>query len=202
MKSLIFLIDKLNDLLFKIASVLTLFLVLLTAEQVVARYLFSSSHMALQELQWHLFAAIFILSIGHTLRVNEHVRVDIFYSNLSPITRKFIDGLGYLFFVFPICYVLIKEGSLFVDAALQFTNHKNPDHWSAQYFEPQSLSYGFFSQVENLLRSFVLVGEVSPNPAGLEARWLIKSLIPLAGISLGAQALASFLRLFTRWEKT
>jgi TRAP-type mannitol/chloroaromatic compound transport system permease small subunit len=52
---------------------------------VVLRYAFNNSSIALQELEWHLFSAMFLLSIAYGLQNDTHVRVDVFYLNFSPL---------------------------------------------------------------------------------------------------------------------
>ena len=72
------LINRLNFYAAKVSGFLTFLLVLLTTEQVISRYVFNDSSIALQELEWHIFAAIFLLAAPYTLAQDEHVRVDIF----------------------------------------------------------------------------------------------------------------------------
>ena len=64
-------------------SWLSLLLVILIGIDVILRYLFNWNSSANQELEWHLFAALFMLGAGYTLRHDKHVRVDVFYSQFS-----------------------------------------------------------------------------------------------------------------------
>ncbi len=59
------------------------------------------------EAQWYMFAALVLLGAGHTLKVNEHVRVDLFYGWVSERTRTWIDLIGAAFCLVPMCVVLI-----------------------------------------------------------------------------------------------
>ncbi len=59
------------------------------------------------EAQWYMFAALVLLGAGHTLKVNEHVRVDLFYGWVSERTRTWIDLFGAAFCLVPMCVVLI-----------------------------------------------------------------------------------------------
>jgi TRAP-type mannitol/chloroaromatic compound transport system permease small subunit len=59
------------------------------------------------EMQWYMFAAIVLLGGPYTLKVNEHVRVDLVYSMVSERTRIWIDIIGCLLFLLPICIILI-----------------------------------------------------------------------------------------------
>ena len=73
----------------KLCSWLVLLLVLLTCYDVMMRYLFQQGSVGLQELEWHLFALIFLLGSAYTLKHDAHVRVDILYRSqrLSDIHR-------------------------------------------------------------------------------------------------------------------
>lgn len=68
---------------------------------VLARYLFSAGSIAAQEaLQW-LHSLVFLLGAAGTLRVNKHVRVDVFYQRLTPRGQALVDLLGHLFLLLP-----------------------------------------------------------------------------------------------------
>lgn len=62
---------------------------------------------ALLEAQWYMFAGMVMLGAAWTLKVNEHVRVDLLYGAVSERTRTWIDLLGGLFFLLPICLLMV-----------------------------------------------------------------------------------------------
>jgi TRAP-type mannitol/chloroaromatic compound transport system permease small subunit len=163
-------------------------LVLLTVQQVLARYIFNASSVGLQELEWHLFGAIFLLSAAHTLAIDEHVRVDLIYSRLPERGRLFIDIAGLLFFAVPTCLVLMYYGYNFVVRAFEFTNPHPPDFYIGGWLQKDSPLYQFLLPIEELLRKYVLIGEISSDPGGLEARWIVKALIPLGALTLFLQS--------------
>ena len=76
-------IDRLNTFLGRLCAFLVLAAALISAGNAARRYLFDQSSNAWLEIQWYLFAAIVMFGASHTLRVNEHVRVDILYTHLS-----------------------------------------------------------------------------------------------------------------------
>jgi TRAP-type mannitol/chloroaromatic compound transport system permease small subunit len=80
--------------------------VLVSAINASVRYLFDSSSNAWLELQWFTFAIMFLLGASYTLRMNEHVRVDIFYSSVSDRARLWIDTFGIIFFLLPATSIL------------------------------------------------------------------------------------------------
>ena len=106
--------DKINNKLGSTASWLVVVLILIITYDVIVRYLFQSSSVAMQELEWHLFAIIFLLSAGYTLKIDDHVRVDVFYSRFSEKKQAWINLLGTLFFLIPFCVLLIISSENFV----------------------------------------------------------------------------------------
>jgi TRAP-type mannitol/chloroaromatic compound transport system permease small subunit len=163
---------------------------LLTVEQVVARYFFSSSSIALQELEWHAFGAIFLLSMAWTYQKDGHVRVDVFYQHFPRRVKALVNLLGICFFTIPICYFMVLYGLDDVWMAYNYINPRVDDYWSLAWFGRDSSFYDTAATFESWLRTFLLVGEVSPDPGGLEARWLARALIPLGFTFLGLQAVS------------
>lgn len=100
-------IDKLGSSLGVIASWLVLLACLISAGNATIRYLFSYSSNAWLELQWYMFAGMVLLGSAYTLRVNEHVRVDLFYGIVSDRVRHWIDLVGGAVFLMPMCLVMI-----------------------------------------------------------------------------------------------
>jgi TRAP-type mannitol/chloroaromatic compound transport system permease small subunit len=84
-----------------------LFACLISAGNATSRYLLSASSNAWLEVQWYMFAAMVLLGGPYTLKVNEHVRVDVLYSAVTERARLWIDILGCLLFLLPICVILI-----------------------------------------------------------------------------------------------
>jgi TRAP-type mannitol/chloroaromatic compound transport system permease small subunit len=100
-------IDWMNAQFGIIATWLVLIACLVSAGNAASRYLFSESSNGWLEAQWYMFAAIVLLGAPYTLRMNEHVRVDLIYSSASERTRIWIDIIGGLLFLIPICAILI-----------------------------------------------------------------------------------------------
>lgn len=94
-------------------------LVLVIAWDVGARYLFNQGSVMLQELEWHLFAAIFLLGSAWTLHQDEHVRVDMVYRSerLGERHRALINLLGCLLFLLPFCLLIVVHSWDFVAVA-------------------------------------------------------------------------------------
>jgi len=101
------LIDAINDRFGVIANWLVLLACLISAGNAASRYLFNASSNAWLEVQWYMFAGMVLLGGPHTLKRNEHVRVDLIYSSLSERTRIWIDIICDLLFLLPICVILV-----------------------------------------------------------------------------------------------
>ena len=96
-------IDRLNQLLGKIASILILLSCIVSATNALLRYGLDISNNWPLELQWYLFSAAVMLGTSYTLQRNEHVRVDLIYSQLSDRGRIYIDLFGFVLFLMPAC---------------------------------------------------------------------------------------------------
>ena len=100
-------IDWMNAQFGIIATWLVLIVCLVSAGNAASRCLFSETSNGWLEAQWYMFAAIVLLGAPYTLRMNEHVRVDLIYSSAGERTRLWIDIVGGLLFLIPICAILI-----------------------------------------------------------------------------------------------
>jgi TRAP-type mannitol/chloroaromatic compound transport system permease small subunit len=94
-------IDALNECIGRIACWLVLVACAICAGNALMRYGFSISSNAWLEIQWYLFGGIVMLGTAHTLKTNQHVRVDVLYSRYSERTRLWVDLLGGLLFLLP-----------------------------------------------------------------------------------------------------
>jgi TRAP-type mannitol/chloroaromatic compound transport system permease small subunit len=99
-------IDWLNEKIAIIANWLVLLACLISAGNAFSRYLFSMSSNGWLEIQWYMFAGMVLLGAPYTLKMNEHVRVDLLYGMASERTRIWIDIIGGFLFLLPICAIL------------------------------------------------------------------------------------------------
>jgi TRAP-type mannitol/chloroaromatic compound transport system permease small subunit len=100
-------IDYVNAQFGVIANWLVLLACLISAGNAASRYLFSESSNGWLEVQWYMFAGMVLLGGPFTLKMNEHVRVDLVYGMMSERTRLWIDIIGGFLFLLPICVVLV-----------------------------------------------------------------------------------------------
>ncbi|NJS35264.1 MAG: TRAP transporter small permease subunit [Brachymonas sp.] len=101
------LIDRLNTLIGKLSMWLVLLTTLISAGNAIVRKAFDISSNGLLEIQWYLFAAVFMLGAGYGFLKNSHVRIDFISSRLSARTRNWIDVGGIVLVLFPLCILLI-----------------------------------------------------------------------------------------------
>ncbi len=100
-------IDWLNEQIGIVANWLVLWAALISAGNAASRYLFSQSSNGWLEIQWYMFAGMVLLGAPYTLKMNEHVRVDLLYNIVKERTQIWIDIIGGLLFLLPICIILI-----------------------------------------------------------------------------------------------
>jgi TRAP-type mannitol/chloroaromatic compound transport system permease small subunit len=156
-------IDKVNETVGRLVSWVTLLLVLVVFVDVVMRYLFKTSFVFTQEMEWHLFAFIFLIGAGYTLLHDGHVRVDIIYQRLSQKGQAWVNLIGVIFFLIPGCYLVIVTSWKFVGNSFSMMEG-SPD--------PGGIPFRF------IVKSFMTVGY---------------SLLLLQGLSMGLHALLQIL---------
>ena len=132
-------------------------MVLVVFYDTIMRYAFNKGNVALQELEWHLFAVVFLLGAAYTFKEGGHVRVDILYMSFSKKTKAWIDFIGTFVFLIPFAIMIILSSKVFIESS-----------W--------------------------MVKEVSPDPGGLPARYIIKAMIPMGFTLLLIQGLSEALK--------
>ena len=100
-------IDALNARIGQALIWLVLVMALVSSGNAIFRYLFNQSSNAWLELQWYLFAAVFLIGAGYTLLHNEHIRIDVVSSHLSARARAWIDIFGTLVFLLPVSFLVV-----------------------------------------------------------------------------------------------
>jgi TRAP-type mannitol/chloroaromatic compound transport system permease small subunit len=144
------LLDEIAELTGRMVSWLTLGLVLVTLAVVILRYVFDIGSIALQESGTYLHAIVFMLGAAYTLKHDGHVRVDIFYQQRTPRVRAWINLLGTLLLLMPVCMLI------------------------------------FISSLDYVISSWT-IQEGSREAGGLDAVYLLKTVIPLMALLLFLQ---------------
>jgi len=100
-------LGKILDALGNFCSLLMVLMILNVFYDVIMRYFFNDVSIAMQEMEWHLFAAMFMFGIAYTLKEDAHVRVDIFYDRMQARKKAFINIFGSLVFALPITVLIL-----------------------------------------------------------------------------------------------
>lgn len=156
-------VDTINEWVGRGTAWVSLALVTVVFIDVVMRYAFNRSFVFVQELEWHIFAFIFLIGAGYTLLHDGHVRVDIFYQRLGPKGKAWINLAGVLIFLIPGCLMIITTSWHFASRAFA-VGEGSPD--------PGGIPYRF------IVKSLIPVGF---------------SLLLAQGISMGLHSLLQIL---------
>lgn len=138
-------IDTVNEWVGRGVSWVTLLLVLVVFVDVVMRYLFKTSFVFTQEMEWHLFGFIFLIGAGYTLLHDGHVRVDIIYQRLGTKGRAWVNLIGVIFFLLPGCFLVITTSYKF--AANSFSmleGSPDPGGIPFRFIIKGTISVGYF----------------------------------------------------------
>ena len=157
LRALVHYIDTFTEHSGRLLAWLVVIMALLTTVIVVMRYGFNAGSMMGQEAVIYMHGSLFMLGSAYALKSGAHVRVDIFYRNFSPRAQAWVNSLGGIVFLMPLCAFI-----------------------------------GFSSW--NYVSESWIVREVSPEPGGIPAVFLLKSIIPLMAFNLFLQGLAETLR--------
>lgn len=112
-------INRFSDGLGFIAAVLFVLMLFNVFIDVVMRYLLNDVSIGMQELEWHLFAAMFMLAVPYTLKAGGHVRVDLIYERLSFKARSWIDLTGSIVLLLPFSLLVAWYGIDFAKEAFE-----------------------------------------------------------------------------------
>lgn len=112
------LIDGLNERIASAVSWALLVAVIICAANALIRYTFHVSSNAWLEIQWYLYAAMFMLASAYTLKRDEHVRIDVIVGRFSKRTQVWLDLFGYLIFLMPISLLIIWYGIPFASVSI------------------------------------------------------------------------------------
>lgn len=103
-------IDAINDRLGRLLMWFVLAATLISAINALVRKTFGTSSNAWLEVQWYLFAAVFLLGGGYAFLRNAHVRIDFLSTRFSARTRNWVDIVGIVVFLLPLCLLMVYEG--------------------------------------------------------------------------------------------
>ena len=162
-------VDALNTRVGRFVTWLVLVMVAVSSLNALARYLFKQSSNAWLELQWYLFAAVFLLCAGYTLLRNEHVRIDVVSGRLSWRTRAWIDVFGTLFFLLPMAGCIAwLSWPVFVNAWTSSEMSSNAGglvRWPVRLLVPAGFLLLFLQGLSELIKRIAQLRGLLPAPA-------------------------------------
>ena len=149
-------VDWLNDRFGRVAEWAVILSCFISAGNAVIRKSFDYSSNAWLEIQWYLFAVCVMLGAAQVLRVNEHVRVDVIYGNLSSRKKVFIDLFGLIFFLLPVIATMVYFSyPLFLDrfhTGEMSNNAGGLIRWPAMLTLPLGFSLVFLQGVAEIIK--------------------------------------------------
>lgn len=153
-------IDAVNARIGKLASWLILAAILISAGNALVRKLFDLSSNAWLELQWVLFAAVFLLCSSWTLMDNEHIRIDIVNSRLRKKVRDGIDIFGHVFFLLPFSILLLWTSWPFFLASYEINeqslNAGGLPQWPAKLLVPVGFFFLTLQGISELIKRIAI----------------------------------------------
>jgi TRAP-type mannitol/chloroaromatic compound transport system permease small subunit len=161
-------IDAINYWLGKLVMWLVLAAVLLSAGNAIVRKAFSIGSNALLEIQWYLFAGVFMLGVGYVMLLNAHVRIDFVSAKLSKRTNAIIDAVGIVVFTIPLAIIMIDLGwPLFQRAFTSGEMSQNAGgliRWPVLGLVPLGFAVLLAQAVSELIKRIAFLRGLTPEP--------------------------------------
>jgi len=162
--------DKIIDGVGYLTGILMLWLIINVAWDVMMRYVFHNSSIAMQEFEWHTFSVMMLFGTGYALRYNAHVRVDFLYDRFSPRKQAWVNIFGTIFFLLPLALLVIYGSYDFVMDA--YTTHEISEdpgglthRWIIKAMIPLSFIFLIFSAFDFFLHNVNIIrGVEAPLP--------------------------------------
>jgi len=163
------LIDALTERGGRATRWLILLAVLISAGNAAMRYAFNLSSNAWLEVQWYLFAAVFLLCAGYALKHHQHVRVDVIASRLSRRAQAWIEIFGTVFFLLPMAVLILAlSWPVFVDSWRSGEVSSNANGlvlWPARLLVPAGFALLVLQGISELIKRAAFLLGLLPDPA-------------------------------------
>jgi TRAP-type mannitol/chloroaromatic compound transport system permease small subunit len=161
-------IDWLDDRLGSFLKWLVLASVLVSALNAILRKGFDLGSNAMLESQWYIFATVFMLGAGYAFLHNAHVRIDFVSNKLSARTRNWIDIVGIVVFLVPLCVLMIQLGwPLFARAHESGEMSQNAGgliRWPVMLLIPLGMAILLAQAVSELIKRVAFLRGLIPDP--------------------------------------
>jgi TRAP-type mannitol/chloroaromatic compound transport system permease small subunit len=167
-------IDAVNDRIGRFIMWLVLAAVLVSAVNAVVRKAFSVSSNAYLEMQWYLFSAVFLLGAGYTFLKNEHVRIDALAGRWSRRTQVWVDVVGIVVFLIPLCvWVVLQSWPVFAQAYAGGEMSSNAGgliRWPVYLLLPVGFLLLGVQAFSELVKRIAWLRGLGPDPAAVQKR--------------------------------
>jgi len=161
-------IDWLNEHIGRVVLWCVLIMVLVSAANATSRYALNIASNAWLELQWYLFAAVFLLCAGYTFLHNEHIRIDVLNSRLSRRTQIWIDIFGTMVFMLPVTgYIMWLSWPVFMNAWTSGETSMNAGgliRWPVRLLVPVGFFLLTLQGVSELIKRIAYLNGLIPDP--------------------------------------
>ncbi len=161
-------VDWVNDKIGRATIWLVLLASLISAGNAFSRYGFNLSSNAMLEVQWYLFSAVFLLCSGYTFMRNEHVRIDLVSNRLSAKGRNWVDIVGIVLFLLPVCYMIVTMSwPSFVESFVndeQSSNAGGLVRWPVRILIPIGFTLLGVQALSELIKRVAFVTGQGPDP--------------------------------------
>ena len=152
------------------SSWLWLILVAIIVVNVVLRYVFGEGRIEFEEIQWHIYAAGFLLGLGYALQADAHIRVDVMHERFSPGLKAWIELYGLLLLALPFILVMLVYSAPFVRASFELGEVSAspgglPYRWAVKAMLPLGFALLLLAALSRLSRvwTFLFLGSGGAN---------------------------------------
>ncbi|MBT4836868.1 MAG: TRAP transporter small permease subunit [Methylococcales bacterium] len=155
-------IDLLCQKISATASWLNIIIMLIILLDVIFRRFFNVGSVSLQELEWHCYLILILTTCAYTLQLDQHVRIDIFYNRFSIRSKAWVDSLGIIFLLLPLCGLIGWLSLDFVARAWSLQEVSDapgglPMRWLIKSVIPLAMGLLFIQGISQLLKNIDLL---------------------------------------------
>ena len=155
------------------SSWLWLILVAIIVVNVILRYAFGEGRIEFEEIQWHIYAAGFLLGLGYALQADAHIRVDVLHERFPPGLKAWIELYGLLLLALPFILVMLVYSAPFVRASFELGEVSVspgglPYRWAIKAMLPLGFALLLLAALSRLSRvwTFLFLGSGGDNGSG------------------------------------
>jgi len=176
-------IDAFTAWVGKRLSWLILLAVIISAVNAIVRKSFDMSSNSWLELQWVLFSIVFLLCSPWTLLDNEHIRIDIINNMMPKRVRDIIDLIGHIFFLMPLCIIMIVTGVPFFQRSFEINeqsgNAGGLPQWPAKSLIMIGFAFLLVQGISELIKRIAVMRGMIPDPHASKAHGIEAEVVHL-----------------------